>query len=136
MLAIAIVVAVGLSVILTTNSSQTLVSSTQEEVGNLALGASLRMDTWLGDRQGDMQDLALSRQGHLDHGGELALKSVEPSLTQNFDAVDVIGPSGARLFGIGSTDFSPGTESWFAQSLKQSMITPIAIHNGVIQWSV
>src|SRR5258708_33178484 len=53
-----------------------------------------------------------------------------------FDAFDDIWPNGERMFGIGSTDFSPGHEGWFPQSLKQSLITPIAIHNGVIQWSV
>ena len=135
-LALSIAVAVGLSFVLTARSSQSLVASTQEEVGNLALGAALRLDTWVGDRQSEMEWLAVDLQGHLDHSGELMLQKLEPKLTQNYDAVEVIAGNGTRLFGVGSIDFQPGAESWFSQSLKSPVITPITIHNGVIQWSV
>ena len=121
---------------LTAGSSQTLVGGAQEEVGNLALGASLRMDTWLTDRQGDMQFLALTLRGHLDQTGQATLTTIEPQLDTNFDAIEVVGGDGKRLFGVGSIDFQAGSAPWFQQSLKQPLITPITVHSGIVQWAV
>ncbi len=135
-LIIAIPIAILLSGVLTAQASQSLVASTERSTGNLALGASLRLDTWLGARQSDIEWVARLMQGHLNSDGSALLQDSQSNLANEFDAVEVVDSSGKRLFGIGSIDFQPGLQTWFQQSLNQPMITPISLEGNAIQWSV
>src|SRR5712692_2539222 len=135
-LVISVPITLLLSVISAQQASQSLAAATQKAVANLAVGASPRLDTWLTAREADMDWVARSGEGQVgpSGNGNQRLQQLGGSLSDEFDGVQVVDPSGKVLFDIGSVDFQPGSERWFQQSLKQSMVTPISIEGNSIQW--
>ncbi len=135
-LVIAVAIAALLSVVLTEQASKSLTDATQRSVNNLAIGGSLRLDTWLTARKDDMSLVAAAIQGHLDSQGAKTLLGLGDFLRTDFDSVQVVDPSGKLLFEVGSPEFQASQQSWFKESLIHSFVPPIAIQNGVVQWVV
>ncbi len=135
-LIIAIPIAIILSAALTAEAARSLTAETQDSVSNLAIGAALRMNTWLDARQDDMLWAAELLPANPSNGSDPIVQRITTKLTDEFDSLAAFDASGKALFTWGAADTNPTAEDWFQQSLKQPMITPIRVRSNVVVWSV
>ncbi len=136
LLVTSIPVALVLTVVLTNRASTSLSDAAQKSQFNLALGASLRLDTWLTERQDDVVLVASGMEGHLGPDAVPTLQHLSVPLADEFDSLLVVGADGKLITGTGNVDFDPGSEAWFQRSLRQELITPIALEVGTVIWAV
>jgi len=137
-LAIALPVIAGSSLLLTYESGQKVEADASGSAASAAKSAAQRLDSWLAERRGDMQVLSRLVGGRLDDTAfaDAQLQSVAAAYDA-YETIYVLDPGGRMLLASRpDARFESAGQDWFARAHTQSVVTSLAVEGGKLTWWV
>jgi methyl-accepting chemotaxis protein len=127
-----IFVVIGLLV--TNFAIQTTTSQASARSQALAQAAALRVDDWVVERQGELDQLAHDATGRVRGANAVTTEEVQARI-RNFDEIQIVDPAGRVVVSSAqASHVSVSNPGWFAKSLLAPTIQPIQRDAAGLSW--